>query len=267
MDVAQQLLAGSAAITSDRVSEIEATVKRGPGRPPKSPLSLSGEPKKEKEKEPSFDELARADAIRRATLNAMEKQAAASRPVPSGKPAQNDAAIREKIELLRKITEYQDKFPRVVTDRSIYSVKNDVDTLRAAYISCRNDVSSQAAETQIRQMIYQGPAALEKLNEMFNPFDLDLQGFGAIFADEGNRDLLETEVTEAVIEMRGRFVLPWWLRLTQKVAMVAFRFSEANKMKKAMAAAQSVPVPDEVSRLAEEARRSASQRQRGGASK
>jgi hypothetical protein len=98
---------------------------------------------------------------------------------------------------------------------------------------------------------------MEQATAFANPFDWDLSGFGALANDPEFAEALETELSEAVIEMRGKFVLPWWARLASKFFEMAHSYSANKKQSKMMAAASQASASAQTAALAAEARRSA----------
>lgn len=258
LPTAQDALHSMSTITADAQDEMQHQYdvgrrNKGKEKVPRKP-KLSPPPR---EKPSAFDTTTAARAVHTATQRAMKKQVAVDNS--------NDAELKEKVELVRKIKEYQQRFPTYVGDRTPPKVTSSLESLRGQLYSCRTDVSSRAAEQQIKGFILQVPALMEAGTQFVNPLDWDLSGFGEAASSEEFRAELETELSEAVIEMRGKFIVPWYLRLMGKFIEMGNRYSSmrknAAKMQAAahaQASASALSAAAEARRSAQEARESAS---------
>lgn len=189
----QEALANMSAITSDTATQLEHEYQVGRKAKGKEKKAPKAPPAPAAPKVSEFDRAASRAAIHSAATRAMKKQIKEDNAV--------DAHLKEKVELCRKISEYQKRFGTIISDRSHYTVKTDVDVLRAAHYTCQADVSSRAAEGRIRSLVLGAPLAMEKATAFVNPLDWDLTGFGALSSDPDFAEALETELSEAVIEV------------------------------------------------------------------
>lgn len=191
-----EALSNMSAITSSRADDLEhefQAKRRAKGKEPKEPKL----PKVPPPPKPSaFDTAAARASVHTATQREIKKRIQDDNA--------NDAELKEKVELVRKISEYQRRFGSLVTDRTHYTVKHTLEQLRGALYSCRADVSSRAAETQIRSIVLKAPALMEQATAFVNPLDWDLSGFGQLSSDPDFAEALETELSEAVIEVSLR---------------------------------------------------------------
>ena len=161
-----------------------------------------------------------------------------SRPPPQVTQTLLEKEIQEKIYHQNCIANYKTKAAtRTIPGMAQIQIPHLMDPLaahRAIHAECKKLCNKTGAEAVIRSMIGFVPLVMEKavMEYGLNPGgDLDLTGFsqGWAKATEEDKEVMEPEATEIVIEWEDTFAAPSYLRLIQKMAQLAYAYSENRK--------------------------------------
>lgn len=111
-------------------------------------------------------------------------------------------------------------------------ITDNIEICRASHAQVKRLLNKSGAETIIRGLVDLVPVAAEKvtMDMGYNPLELDLRGFGSAWQQIGDdKDFLEPEMTELVIEWQSTFAQPCWVRVLKKFYDVATKYSARQK--------------------------------------
>jgi len=189
--------------------------------------------------------------ILEARLEAARENKSTNGPQPKAKadPKSPDEArktaekeLKEKISLIRRILAYKTR-PATrhlpgMDQIAVPTARDDIIAVRVIHEQCKRICNVAGSADIIEALIGILPTLMEKatMDWGYNYGDLDLRGFGDSWG--ALSEIMDQEITELKIEYEDTFASPVWLRSLQKIANVAFIYSEKKKRASMAAAAQ-----------------------------
>lgn len=187
--------------------------KKGPGRPPKDRIEM----------EVTKQDLRTMDKVISSKIKEKEEENKAANEEKRKKKIIDQAADN-----LIKVQDYKRHFPELFKDIELPRNPTPED-IYSALSRMRKTLDSFGAENMVKGLFPQIFKVAEELHHKFNPFGWDLNGLGATMCDPENMDALETEITEATIELKPWLAKGWEVRMAYKIGYIMKTYSDERK--------------------------------------
>jgi hypothetical protein len=187
--------------------------KKGPGRPPKEKLEM----------EVTKQDMRTMDKVISSKIKEKEEENKAANEEKRKKKIIDQAADN-----LIKVQDYKRHFPELFQDIELPRNPTPED-IYSALSRMRKTLDSFGAENMVKGVFPQIFRVAEELHHKFNPFNWDLNGLGATMSDPENLEALETELTEATIELKPWLAKGWEVRMAYKICYIMKTYSDERR--------------------------------------
>lgn len=142
----------------------------------------------------------------------------------------------EGVKIYRKICAYHSTFSYIFHDFKVPPPNSPIHVLQSALTEMRSRMATERADLLIRNSI---PKAAKVMEFIVHDIGMNPQGwtlrtpstsFSKELEKEEVMELLEPELSEAIIECRDYLSAPWYLRLAFRVGILADAFSAQHAM-------------------------------------
>ncbi len=160
-------------------------------------------------------------------VKALEKKKAAG---TKAAPVTLDDAARERVVILRKLTQYYAKLGHKISVSKPRSYPSDLRKLKELLLAVETDLAANGGIEQAGAMYVQGVAVVEQLAPLL-PFGLQLSGPQASLSGtvRANQEIWNDVVTEAAIQHSEWFMVGPVKRLAMMTVQMAMQVHAVNK--------------------------------------